>query len=109
MLNPYTKAILAAVIAFLGALAASFDDSVLTTTEYLTATGVGIAALGAVWAAHKTIKWLVSGLLAGLGSVGLALQDDKLSAQEAITIGLAVATALYAVYQTSNTSASNTP
>lgn len=109
MLNPYTKAVIAALIAFLGALAAAFDDSVLTTTEILVAVGVGIAALGAVWAAHKTIKWIVSGVLAGIGSLGLALQDDKFSTQEIITVVLAVLVALYAVYQTANTPASSNP
>jgi hypothetical protein len=107
--NPYTKAILGALIVFLGSLAAAFDDSVLTTTEILTAVGVGIAALGAIWAAHKMIKWLVGGLLAGLGSVALALQDDKFSTQEVITCASAVAVALAAIYATANTQASSNP
>ena len=109
MLNPYVKAVLAAIIAFLGGIAAGWDDSVLTTTEIVTAVGVGIAAMGAVWAAHKTIKWLVGGVLAGLSALAVAFQDDKLSLQEGITIVLAVLVSLYSIYATTATEASNAP
>jgi intracellular septation protein A len=109
LFNPYTKAIIAALVAFLGSLASAFDDSIITTSEILVAVGIGIAALGAVWAAHKTIKWLISGVLAGFGSLSLALQDDRFSAQEIITVGLAVLIALTAVYETANTEASSQP
>jgi formate hydrogenlyase subunit 3/multisubunit Na+/H+ antiporter MnhD subunit len=105
LFNPYVKAIIATAVAFFGSLAASFDDSVLTTTEYLTAVGVGATALMAVWAFSKTVKWVVAGLVTGLGSLGLALQDDRLSYQEVITVVLAVLTALGAVYVTKNTAA----
>lgn len=109
MFNPYTKAILAAALAFFGAMASAWDDSILTTTEIVTAVGVGIAALMAVWAAPHAVKWLVSGLLAGLASLAVALQDDKISTQEWITIVGATLAALYAVYQTSNTAPSTVP
>ena len=109
MFNPYTKAILAALLAFLAAIATGWDDSVLTTTEIVTAIGVGIAALGAVWAASPNIKWIVSGVLAGIASLAVALQDDAVSLQEWVTIIVATLTALGAVYQTSNTEASNSP
>lgn len=109
MLNPYTKAILAAMTAFFGAMATAWDDSILTTTEIVAAVGVGIAALMAVWAAPYLVKWLVSGLLAGLGAVGVALQDSAISWQEWITIVGVVLAALYAVYQTPNTVTSNAP
>lgn len=105
MFNPYTKAILGAVVAFLGSIITAFDDSVLTTTEIFAAVGIGVGALGAICASHLMIKWLVSGFLAGLGSIGIALQDDKLSWQEVITAASATAVALYAVYSATNTAA----
>jgi len=109
MFNPYVKAVLAAAIAFLAGLTAGWDDSVLTTTEIITAAGAGIAALAVVWAAHKTIKWLVSGLLTGMTALGVALQDNKFSLQEGITVGAAVLIALYAVYASANTPADSAP
>lgn len=109
MFNPYTKAILAAAIAVFGALATGFDDSVLTTTEIFVAAGAGLTALAVVWASHPTAKWLWSGLIAGVSSLGVALQDDQISAQEWITFGGAVAGALFLVYSTANTKASNAP
>jgi peptidoglycan/LPS O-acetylase OafA/YrhL len=109
MFNPYTKAILGAVLAFLAAISTAWDDSVLTTTEIVTAIGVGIAALGAIWAVRPELKWIVSGVLAGIAALAVALQDDSISAQEWITIVVATLTALGAIYATSNTEASNEP
>src|SRR4029077_4077421 len=109
MYNPYTKAILSGVLAFLAAIATSWDDSVLTTTEIVTSVGVGIAAIMAVWAAPINVKWIVSGALAGISALAIALQDDAVSLQEWVTIIVAALTALAAVYQTSNTEASNAP
>ena len=109
MFNPYTKAIIGALLAFLGALATGWDDSVLTTSEIVTAIGAGIAALGLIWAANKNIKRIVSGILAGVASLAVALEDDAISAQEWITIAVVTLTALAAVYQTPNTPASNEP
>lgn len=109
MFNPYTKAILAAALALLGGLATGWDDSVLTTTEIVTAAGLGFAALAVVWATNPVAKWLSSGVIAVLGALAIALQDDALSAQEWITIAVAGLGALYLVYQTSNTEASNAP
>jgi Na+-transporting NADH:ubiquinone oxidoreductase subunit NqrE len=109
LFNPYTKAILSAMLAFLTALATSWDDSELTTTEITTAIGIGIAALMAVWAAPVQIKWLVSGLLAGISALAVALGDDAISAQEWITIIVATLGALAIVYQTPNTFVSNAP
>lgn len=109
MYNPYTKAILGAILAFLAAIATGWDDSVLTTTEIVTSVGVAIAALGAIWAVNKNLKWIVSGVLAAIASLAIALQDDAVSAQEWITIGVATLTALVAVYSIENTDASNDP
>lgn len=109
MFNPYTKAILAAAIALFGGLATGWDDSVLTTSEIVIAVGLAATALTVVWAFSKTIKWLWSGVIAGLGALAIALQDDAISAQEWITIAGATLGALYLVYQTANTPASNSP
>lgn len=109
MLNPYTKAVMGALLAFLAAISTAWDDSVLTTTEIVTAIGVAIAALGAVWAVNANLKWIVSGVLAALAALAVALQDDAVSAQEWITIVIATLTALGAVYTIDNTVASNLP
>lgn len=109
MFNPYVKAIIGAIVVFLGSLATAIDDhNHITHSELIIAIGLAIAALGAIWAAHKTIKWLVGGGLAGLSALAVALQDDKLSLQEGITIASAVAVALGAIYVSTNT-ASSTP
>lgn len=109
MLNPYTKAILAAALAVLAALASGFDDSHLTTTEIVVAVVAGLSALAIVWASHPMLKWLWSGLIAGGTALGVALSDDSISAQEWITIITATVVALFAIYQTANTVASNAP
>lgn len=109
MFNPYTKAILAAAIAAAGGLAAGWDDSVLTTSEIVVAIVAGLTGLAVVWASHPMVKWLWSGLVAGATTLGVALQDDRISAQEWVTIIGATLGALYLVYQTSNTEASNSP
>lgn len=109
MYNPYTKAILSGVLAFLAAIATSWDDSLLTTTEIVTSIGIGIAAIMAVWAAPKNIKWIVSGILAGISALAIALEDDALSTQEVVTIVVAVLTSLVAIYATPNTAPSNAP
>ena len=51
----------------------------------------------------------MSGLLAAIASLAVALQDDAISAQEWITIIVATLTALGAVYTVANTEASNAP
>jgi hypothetical protein len=109
LFNPYTKAILGAVIVLLSGLVAGWDDSVLTTTEIFTAFGAAIAALGAIWATSPTIKWAVSGLLAGIAALGVSLEDNAFSAQEVISVIGSVLIALYAVYATPNTEVSNAP
>jgi hypothetical protein len=109
MLNPYTKAILAGVIAFLTSLATGWDDSHLSTSEIVTSIGIGIAAIMAVWAAPLNVKWIVSGVMAGLAALAIALGDDAVSLQEWITIITATLTALYVPYQISNSLASNAP
>jgi hypothetical protein len=109
MFNPYTKAILGAIIVLLAGLTAAWDDSVLTTSEIFAAVGAAIAALGAIWAVNPQIKWLIGGLLAGLTSIGIALEDDRLSAQEIVSAVGATLVALYAVYATANTEASSKP
>lgn len=109
MFNPYTKAILGAVVVFLSAIASAWDDSVLTTTEIITAVGLGIAALGLIWGLNPTLKWIMSGVLAGVSALAIALQDDAISAQEWVTIGIAVFGALAVVKQVSNTQPSSAP
>lgn len=109
MFNPYTKAVLGAMLVFLSSMASAWDDSVLTTTEIITAVGAGLAALGVVWAAHKTVKWLWGGALAGVSALAIALQDDKISAQEWVTIAVGVLGTLTLIYATPNTIASNMP
>ena len=110
MLNPYTKAVLAAMLVLITSLITGVEDgSSLTTSEIVIAVVGSIAALGAVWATHHTIKWLVSGLTAGLTSFATAIQDGGISTQEYLVIAGAALTALVAVYSTSNTSASNAP
>lgn len=111
MFNPYTKAVLGAMLVMMATLANAVEDgSQLTTSEIITAVGVGIAALGGVWAAHKAVKWLVSGLLAFLGALATAIEDGHgVSTQEWLTLAVATLTALTAIYVTPNTTASNKP
>src|SRR5689334_18456758 len=111
MLNPYTKAILGALLALTASLAAGVEDgSRLTSSEVVTAILTGIGGLAAVWAAHATIKWIVGGLSAFGASIAVALQDGAgISAQEWLVAAVAGLTALVAVLGTDNTPASNAP
>lgn len=102
MFNPYVKAILLAALAGFGVLATSVDDGAITASEVVIAIAAFIGGLATVWAANLTIKWVVSGLVAGLTSLGAALLEGGISLQEGITIGVVVITALAAVYKTTN-------
>lgn len=111
MFNPYTKAILGAMLILLGSLASAVEDGTrLTTSEIITAIVLAIGGLGAIWAAHLTVKWLVGGLVAFGSSIAVAMQDGTgVSTQEWLVAGVATLTALTAIYATSNTVASNSP
>lgn len=110
MLNPYTKAILSAMLVLITALITGVEDgSSLTTSEIVIAVVGAIGSLGAVWATHYAIKWLVSGVSAGLVSFATAIQDGGISTQEYLVIFGAALTALVAVYSTSNTQPSTAP
>jgi hypothetical protein len=99
-LDRSAKAIIAGAIAFASALASGYDDSLLTSSEKVAAVGAGIIALAGVWAfPNKYVKAGIAAVVAGLAALGVALQDDSVSAQEWITIILAVLVALYAVYE----------
>lgn len=93
MFNPYVKAILAAIVAVGGSLAAGWDDSILTTSEVVLAISAGVVALGAVWAT-STGKAVVGAVVAALAALAPSLADDKLSAQELTTLIVATAVAL---------------
>jgi len=103
MLNPYVKAVIAAIIALAGALGTGYDDSVLTTSEIFVAIAAGVVALGAVWATPIG-KAVVGAVVTGIATLGVALSDDKLSAQEVTTVIVAVLTALSGIYTLKNTS-----
>jgi hypothetical protein len=111
MFNPYTKALLGAVLVLLGTIANAMEDGTgLSTSEIVTAVVVTLGALGSIWAAHITIKWLVGGVVAFLGALATAMEDGTgVSAQEWVTMSVAAVTALVAVYATANTFASNSP
>jgi hypothetical protein len=103
MFDKVAKSIIAAVIAGATAIAASYDDSVLTSSEKALAVAAALTALGAVWAfPNEWVKTGIAAAVAGLGALAVALQDDKVSAQEWVTIILAVALALYSVYKVPN-------
>jgi len=100
--NPYVKAILLAALAAFGVLATSVDDGAITASEVVIAVAAFVGGLATVWAANITVKWIVSGLVAGLTSLGAALLEGGVSLQEGITIGVVVVTALAAVYRSTN-------
>lgn len=103
MFDKVAKSIIAAVIALATALATGWDDSVLTSSEKALAVGAAITALGAVWAfSNPWAKAAIGAAVAGLAAVASALADEAISAQEWVTILLAVATAFYAVYKVPN-------
>ena len=49
-LNPYAKAIVAALIAALGGLQVASADGVITPAEWISVASAVVAALGLVWA-----------------------------------------------------------
>lgn len=110
MFNPYTKAILAAVLAGLTALFTAVEDgSTLTNAEIATAAMAFIGGLAVVWATHYAIKWVMSGVMAAGAALVTALQDGGISTQEYLTIAIAALTALTAVYAIPNTVKSEAP
>jgi hypothetical protein len=97
------KSLLAGAIALAGALASGWDDSHLTHGEIALAIGAAIVAWAGAYAlANVWAKAVVSAAVAGLATFATASADDRISAQEWITIVLAVLTALYAVYKVPN-------
>ena len=103
-LDRSAKAIIAGAIAMASTIASSYDDSILTSSEKALAVGAGLTALAGVWAfSNEWVKAGIAAVVAGLASLAVALQDDAVSAQEWVTIILAVLVALYAVYDVPNT------
>ena len=99
-LDRSAKAIIAGAIAMASTLASGYDDSVLTSSEKALAIGAGLTALAGVWAfSNLYAKAGIAAAVAGLAALATALQDDAVSAQEWITVILAVLVAFYAVYQ----------
>lgn len=99
-LDRSAKAIIAGAIAAASAIASAYDDDILTGSEKALAVSAGLAALAGVWAFPNIwVKTGIAAIVAGLGALAVALQDEAVSAQEWVTIILAVLTALYAVYE----------
>lgn len=46
----YLKSIVASIIAFLGSILVALGDNTISAQEWITATIVGLTALGSVWA-----------------------------------------------------------
>jgi hypothetical protein len=110
MFNPYTKAVLGALLAMLTALVAGVEDGTgLSSSEIASAVLLFFGGLAAVWAAHAAIKWLAAGAMAAGSAVVVALQDGGISTQEWLIIAVAGMTSLVAIYATPNTPASNNP
>ncbi len=110
MFNPYTKAILGALLAMLTALVTAVEDgSSFTTAEIATAVLMFFGGLSAVWAANYSIKWVMGGVMAAGAAVVTALQDSGISTQEWLTIAVAGVTSLAAIYTLQNTESSNAP
>jgi uncharacterized membrane protein len=108
--NPYIKAVIAVIAAVFGALAVGYDDSILTTSEIVIAVGAAFVAGWAAWAAKPVwAKAIAAASTAGLAQLAIALQDDMMSAQEVVTLGVVTVGALAAVYQIPNSRADNQP
>lgn len=101
MFNPYVKALLTAASILLAGLFSAYDDSVLTTSEIIGSVVVALAGMTIVFSS-ATFKWLWGAGIAGVTALGIALQDDMISAQEWITIVGAFFGSLILVYSVKN-------
>lgn len=111
-LGQYAKAILATVVAALGALAVAlgtgatdFDD--ISTKSWLIAALAVLGSGGIVWLtengpAAPAIKAVMAFLSAGIGSLVIALEDDVLTRGEQLTALAAAIVATGFVYQATN-------
>jgi hypothetical protein len=110
----YAKAIIATVVAALGALgialgagATDFED--ISTKSWLIAALAVLGSGGLVWLtengpAAPAIKAVIAFLSAGIGSLVLALDDDVLTRAEQLTALAAAIVATGFVYQVANKS-----
>jgi hypothetical protein len=51
----YAKAVVGALVAFLGGIAMGLDDGTITAQEWVYAAIAGLTALGAVWAVRNEV------------------------------------------------------
>lgn len=110
-LDRSAKAIIAGAIAMASTVATAYDDEILTSSEKALAVAAGLTALAGVWAfSNKWVKAGIAAAVSGLAALGAALADDAVSAQEWVTVILAVLVALYSVYEgVENTQTETTP
>lgn len=102
------KAIMAAIIAVLGALVVGLDDSTLTAAEWISAVLAVLGSSGIVWYVAngpraKYAKAVVGGLTAGLTSLVVAVADSVITSTEWVTAASAAAVAVGAVWSVPNT------
>ena len=111
-MQAYVKAIIAVVVAALGALTVALgsgttDFGDIDTKSWLVAALAVLGSGGMVWLtengpAAPAIKALMAFLTAGIGSVVLALDDDVLTRGEQLTALAAAIVATGFVYQATN-------
>lgn len=111
-MQAYVKAIIAVVVAALGALTVALgsgttDFGDIDTKSWLVAALSVLGSGGLVWLtengpAAPAIKALMAFLSAGIGSVVLALDDDVLTRGEQLTALAAAVVATGFVYQVTN-------
>ena len=111
-MQAYVKAIIAVVVAALGALTVALgsgttDFGDIDTKSWLVAALSVLGSGGLVWLtengpAAPAIKALMAFLTAGIGSVVLALDDDVLTRGEQLTALAAAIVATGFVYQATN-------
>jgi hypothetical protein len=112
----YAKAIIAIVVATVGALVTGLGTSpehsfsTLSTTQWLVAIGSVLGSGGVVWfvengPAHSYIKAVVAFLSAGIASLVVALGDNVITQAEWLTAFGAAVVAVTAVFQVANKTA----
>lgn len=108
----YAKALIAIVVAALGALVTALGTgggtfSTVDGRHWVLAAVAVLGSGGVTWlvengAAHMYIKAVVAFLSAGFGAAAIALNDNHISQAEWVTIAMAAVVALAGVYQVSN-------
>jgi len=97
-LDRSAKAIIAGAIAMATTIATGYDDGLLTSSEKALAVGAGLTALAGVWAfSNIYAKAGIAAAIAGCAAIATATEDSAVSAQEWVTIIVAVLVAYYAV------------